>query len=157
MRILFLVLLTIVALVGIGLGGAGAWSYTIGPNRDKIAEVTKTAQEAEALGVLMGKTELAKGQDVGSAADIMRQGLRGYRVMQVGGASRASSRRLPGRWTSRCTASTSPSRVRRRPRRCSPGWPTGRPAAGRGRSRGPRWPSSEGAASRRQARAARSS
>jgi hypothetical protein len=87
MRILFLVLLTIVALVGIGLGGAGAWSYTIGPNRDKIAEVTKTAQEAEALGVLMGKTELAKGQDVGSAADIMRQGLRGYRVMQVGGAA----------------------------------------------------------------------
>jgi len=87
MRIMFLVLLTIVALVGIGLGGAGAWSYTIGPNRDKIAELTKTAHEAEALGVLMGKTELVAGKDAAGTADIMRQGIRGYRAMQIGGAA----------------------------------------------------------------------
>jgi hypothetical protein len=86
MRILFLVLLTVVALVGIGLGGMGAWSGTVGPMHEKMAEMEKTAKEADAVGVLMGKSELFAGKDIAGAGDIMRQGLRGYRVAQIGGA-----------------------------------------------------------------------
>jgi hypothetical protein len=87
MRILFLVLLSIVVLVGAFLGGSGAWSATKGPMAEKMAKFAESAAAAKEVGKLTGDHAIVAGKTAGEASSLMEQGLRGYKVIQFGGAA----------------------------------------------------------------------
>jgi hypothetical protein len=87
MRILFLVLLSIVVLVGVFLGGSGAWSATKGPMAEKMAKLAESAAAAKEMGKLTGNSAIVAGKTAGEASGLLEQGLRGYKVIQFGGAA----------------------------------------------------------------------
>jgi hypothetical protein len=87
MRILCLVLLSIVVVVGAVLGGACAWSATIGPMGEKMTKLSETAAATKELSKLTGDHEIIAGKSAKDAGSMIEQGLRGYRVLQFGGAA----------------------------------------------------------------------
>jgi hypothetical protein len=87
MRILSLVLLSIVVTVGALLGGAGAWSATKGPLGEKMAKLAEAAAATKELGKLTGDQAIVAGKSARDAGAAIEQGLRGYRVIQFGGAA----------------------------------------------------------------------
>ena len=86
MRVLFLVLLSIVVLAGVLLGGSGAWSATKGPMSERMAKLAESAAAAKEVGKLTGNDAIVAGKTAGEAGSLIEQGLRGYRVIQLGGA-----------------------------------------------------------------------
>jgi hypothetical protein len=87
MRILCLVILFITALVGALVGGGAGVSGTVGPLKERIATMEKTAGEARELGKLTGKMELAGGKNASEASDLVASGVRGYKMAVFGGAA----------------------------------------------------------------------
>jgi hypothetical protein len=87
MRILFLVLLSIVVIAGVFLGATGAWSATKGPMSERMAKLAESAAAAKEVGKLTGGHAIVAGKTADEAGSLIAQGLRGYRVIQLGGAA----------------------------------------------------------------------
>ncbi|HXU07187.1 MAG TPA: hypothetical protein VN903_39810 [Polyangia bacterium] len=87
MRILCLVLLSIVVVVGALLGGACAWSATMGPLKEKRTQLEETAAATKEIGKLTGDLALVEGKSANQAGALLQQGVRGYRVLQFGGGA----------------------------------------------------------------------
>jgi hypothetical protein len=87
MRILFLVLLSIVVVVGALLGAGGAWSAAMGPMKERKAKAEEAAAAAREMGKLTGSHAIVAGKTAAEATSLIEKGLRGFQVVQFGGAA----------------------------------------------------------------------
>jgi hypothetical protein len=87
MRILFIVLSSICVLGGVFLGGAGAWSVTMGPMSKDVRTLAETVSAAKEIGKAAGGLKIVAGKTAGEATSLLEKALVGYRFTQFGGAA----------------------------------------------------------------------
>jgi hypothetical protein len=85
MRILFIVLSSICVLAGVFLGGASAWSVSMGPMSKDVATLSATVAAAKEMGNATKDLKIVGGKTAADATSLLEQGLRGYRFSQIGG------------------------------------------------------------------------